>query len=666
EKENRKKILGNLFRGRNSFFIGGAIFVLLLLNLIAWNDQSGFLLIVLYECLGLALITFLLLRDRPFIRIRRIREFDFLKSYLFMQIGLLFITSIVPVIVFFKIAFDQEIILHIRHGEIYYAQKMSELSDKDKTGFIKKEPLGIYSSNELNVYDTTFYDTRVHWGPVGNSKIFRDNSSDTTFEQLLSLIRPAYNTIADEEKNLAPSISSGMFNWGQDDNGLLFLQNSRSDGKTRNRDRDITIVSSPPVYNSLYFSAFSPGRLSTIFVWLAFILFMVILFFFMRFIFSRMFATGFFEGNEFVPTAVEHNIAFIRSKNIFLVGPPSSGKRTWLEKIYGSDIRKSTIDLVNLRSDTDVGNFIKSTEGTTTIVLDHFEYGLNDYELNNRKLSLLISLFGKETHNIIILSAIHPAFFIEEIANTEKIQSEKEKKDDNNKKTADDSGTTSSATDKWISLLGSFYKIYFPLQTMVAVSQNENIPEFILNECKHSPFLIPVQNAMVEFVDSLNKKNLPVSEEEIILQIQSMAHPYYDSLWNSLSKEERYTVFDIAQDGLANTKNREVIIMLLNKGVLVYEDKLKIMNRSFQNFVLSEVNSKTILTVEKNNIPLGNWARIKSPLIIILIAVAIFIFATQQETFNRVIAFITTFAAGLPVILRLISLLSFNSGGKQA
>jgi hypothetical protein len=60
----------------------------------------------------------------------------------------------------------------------------------------------------------------------------------------------------------------------------------------------------------------------------------------------------------------------------------------------------------------------------------------------------------------------------------------------------------------------------------------------------------------------------------------------------------------------------------------------------------------------------GSWNYFRTPVVIILITIAMFIFITQEETFNSIIAFITTFAAGIPIIFRLLGMITSMKGAK--
>jgi hypothetical protein len=125
-----------------------------------------------------------------------------------------------------------------------------------------------------------------------------------------------------------------------------------------------------------------------------------------------------------------------------------------------------------------------------------------------------------------------------------------------------------------------------------------------------------------------------------------------------LTKEEQFIVYDLAQDGLVNPENIESITLLLNKGIIIYDGTLKIMNQSFRNFVLSVVKPEYALRMEAVS-ESGSWTIFKVPLILILGCVSIFFFVTQQDAFSNVLAYATTITAGIPLILKLLN--SFSS-----
>jgi hypothetical protein len=256
-----------------------------------------------------------------------------------------------------------------------------------------------------------------------------------------------------------------------------------------------------------------------------------------------------------------------------------------------------------------------------------------------------------------VASNIHPRLFLLEYP-----EAPEKEEDDKNKKAATENRRYE--LDRWSKILGGYHKIYFPASGIVDKEADEQTPADIIDrECNNSYFLRSQKKIIRESLANEHPGH-ELTEEEIVLRIESLAHVYYNSIWSSLSEEEQYILYDIAQDGLVNLKNREVLTMLLNKGLLVYENRFRMMNDSFRNFVLSEVSPDDALELEQKVKVTGSWNYFRTPVVIILITIAMFIFITQEETFNSIIAFITTFAAGIPIIFRLLGMITSMKGAK--
>ena len=86
------------------------------------------------------------------------------------------------------------------------------------------------------------------------------------------------------------------------------------------------------------------------------------------------------------------------------------------------------------------------------------------------------------------------------------------------------------------------------------------------------------------------------------------------------------------------------------------------MSRSFRNFILTVVDKNEALQLEINIS--GTWETLRIVLVIFLIAIAIFLFATEKTTFNRVIGFITAIASIGPLLIAFVSNLKGLSFGK--
>ena len=140
-----------------------------------------------------------------------------------------------------------------------------------------------------------------------------------------------------------------------------------------------------------------------------------------------------------------------------------------------------------------------------------------------------------------------------------------------------------------------------------------------------------------------------------------MSYPYYFSVWNSLSKAERYIVYDIAKDRFVNTVNTNAIVSLLNKGILIYDHSLRLMNESFTNFVLTKVSSDEALEMEMESRKKGTWSTAFGVIILLVISLVIFLSIGQQNFLNDINAFLTSIAALIGLLIRFSGFLTFGS-----
>jgi hypothetical protein len=213
--------------------------------------------------------------------------------------------------------------------------------------------------------------------------------------------------------------------------------------------------------------------------------------------------------------------------------------------------------------------------------------------------------------------------------------------------------------------LGSFVKCIIPINILSKKSGEE---KEIISQVKER-FDTGEELVYGEFLNMLNnyigdKPVIDLPDEDKILTIQQMSYPYYFSLWNSLSKDERYLVYDIAKDRYVNTVNSNAIFSLLNKGILVYDHSLRLMNESFAEFVLTKVNSEEALEMELESRKKGSWNTALAVILLLIISLVIFLSIGQQSFLNDLNAFLTAIAALIGLLIRFSGFLSF--GGSKS
>jgi hypothetical protein len=127
--------------------------------------------------------------------------------------------------------------------------------------------------------------------------------------------------------------------------------------------------------------------------------------------------------------------------------------------------------------------------------------------------------------------------------------------------------------------------------------------------------------------------------------------PVYYNLWNKLSAQHKFILYDFAQDGFANYKAGRDLQGLIGKGLLLFEDRrLTVMTLSFQEYILQQKDDPELTTslikAKKEN----TWNKIQTPLLILLLAAGIFIFATQEEVYKKITGLLATITSLLPLL----------------
>ena len=125
-------------------------------------------------------------------------------------------------------------------------------------------------------------------------------------------------------------------------------------------------------------------------------------------------------------------------------------------------------------------------------------------------------------------------------------------------------------------------------------------------------FLQNLKPTLLNIVDKASNNKLTL--EELSDKVKSLAYTYYASVWSTCSKDERFLIYDLAEDGVVNNKNASGIIQLIYKGIFTQKRTLTIMNRSFRNFVLTYVTREEVAAMRRKRKP-WTWAAERSYLI---------------------------------------------------
>jgi hypothetical protein len=319
----------------------------------------------------------------------------------------------------------------------------------------------------------------------------------------------------------------------------------------------------------------------------------------------------------------------LNQNRIFIVGLPYAGKELLLNNFSC---------VINLR--TDLKKAIPANK-QNVIVIKHFEHGIDDHTINDDKLKIIQQLVD-EDRKIIIASVVQPGAILEFY----------EKALDRIDESKPEWGTYKHAEQMWKNMLSGFVLYFQPLSKENTLLSDD---VFIRSELNHGLYL----PTLASHIPNETTNTYPC-QENFVLKIEELADTYYHSLWNSFSDAEKFLLHDLAKDRYVNLKNVKTIRLLLQKGVIVADDSLQIMNRSFNNFILSVVNEDEEVQMEKEQSSRGSWNIVQSVLIILLIALIAFIAIAQQDLFRDLNVLIGAFGSAIALITRFGGLLSIK------
>ncbi|HTI12086.1 MAG TPA: hypothetical protein VL832_26110, partial [Puia sp.] len=168
-----------------------------------------------------------------------------------------------------------------------------------------------------------------------------------------------------------------------------------------------------------------------------------------------------------------------------------------------------------------------------------------------------------------------------------------------------------------------------------------------------SPAPYAAFEAMINPECSTNRRDRKTAR--LILRNQEKFETLYDCIWNDLSIEEQYVLYDFCLDSYTNYKNKAVLNSLMNKGILILrDDAFKPFSLSFRNYVLSKKHEESLnkFIIERSSG--GNWASLRIPLLTIVAVVAIFTAYTQSDFTNQITAILTSLLALFPLLFKIL------------
>jgi hypothetical protein len=144
-----------------------------------------------------------------------------------------------------------------------------------------------------------------------------------------------------------------------------------------------------------------------------------------------------------------------------------------------------------------------------------------------------------------------------------------------------------------------------------------------------------------------------VTKEQIIREVLEAAEPYYKDLWESCSGSQALALFRLARDRFLHARNPETR-PLLQKGIIVLDPDLRLMNESFRRFVVATgaKQRRAEWNIEGSR---SAWTQVWRPMAMGVVLIAVFLMFTQEQYRAITIAFLGALSGLLGAFSQVLS-----------
>ncbi|MBV4360393.1 cache domain-containing protein [Pinibacter aurantiacus] len=288
---------------------------------------------------------------------------------------------------------------------------------------------------------------------------------------------------------------------------------------------------------------------------------------------------------------------------------------------------------------------LKTKNLSSPLYVTNFEDGFSDLLLVKRKVFFLDKILQFE-RSIIILTSKHPIIIATEMRGM--IDSK-------------DAPVKDILRDRMDALLGKFTTVVHPLEPIkdADINDKDDVKRHIACETQFTFFLNELGKTI-----SVDPTNHPYRlSDAITLKIQAIAHNFYKVLWNTLTENEKFVLYDLAEDGLVNTTNKFSLNLLISRGIIIREDGgLHIFNRSFRNFVVTAIGKEELEKINHKHAQNSRWGKLNGLLIFCGIAVLIFLGVTQNLVYTKAIGALTGLGTAVVAIVNILNSVGSKTG----
>lgn len=192
--------------------------------------------------------------------------------------------------------------------------------------------------------------------------------------------------------------------------------------------------------------------------------------------------------------------------------------------------------------------------------------------------------------------------------------------------------------------------------------QDDDQPQHPLHDFKEKEKLLADYRRALDKAECEEQKELIT--EEFIIALQGEADDLYAQALKGATEDERFLLYDLAEDGVANQADHVLIEAMAKKGLVRRMPKLEIVNSSFANYVKETMNREELAKRDAEEGTHGRWRNLRTMLIIVIIAVIAFLSFAEQDFISRASAVLISLGTLIPGLINIFGKIGLWLSGK--
>ena len=599
--------------------------------------------------------------------------------------AILLLTGILPAVAFYKVAYNEEMRLFVKHAQITIAQGLKDRDARIRSQYSTYRADPAHNPRPLADPQAakTFIEQRLRYRLGGSDRladvyahfffgtVIQDGATEKPKEQDRSLLAwlnnfvPFFNDTSIEMGGLAKKADDDSWCWEPSTDNLTLhyiIHHASETGQPQGTSPAAERATDVHIQTPLQFAGAFPLQLYPlgwflICVWTSGLLTVLILLYYLtRLVLRKVFLLEVTE--TLYPQRLTDNESSLA--HLFVIqtgGSAYSNGFAPADQFHNIDLTREAPGNGWVEGLT---SRIAGEAGLRKIVISHFENQLSDAAVNNQKLQLVESLLAARK-TVVIMSSVEPSAYTFDQA----VPPAGEPQSD-------------GASERWARAMTHFKRVYAvqdeaaliersllsliaSLDSAPALSAQRRsrileLAQFVWDECSHLPVL---QDIGRQIVEQLKIEDL--DENQIMSQIFDRAELYYREIWLRCAEAQQLTLLHLAEDRLLSPHDPD-IRLLLQRGLILCAPDIRIMNETFKRFVLSQTVVGELKSAEARARKSSHWEAFKVPLFVGFIGVVVFLLLTQRDLYSSSWTLITAATTGIPAVFKLFSLFHGGSG----